>query len=384
MNEDKATRYHRLRRRAILAAAGWQALLLVALLLTGLATGLSRAAWALTAGVPAVLRLPLTACVWVTVVALASEFGGLPLSFYAGSTLERRYGLSRQSPAAWIGDHLKANVLRLGYTWLAAVWVSVSLERWPSVWWLVAWAGAVAAAIVAAWAAPVMLLPLFYRLTPLKDAGLRQRLLTLAERAEVPAVGIFEWRLGDRSSRANAALAGIGATRRIIVSDTLVADYQPAEIEAVVAHELAHHARHDIWRSLAVDAIVAGLALAASDRVLRATAAPLRLAGMADVAGLGVVALAALAVGWLASPIVNAVSRVHERRADRFALDLTRDAGAFVSAMRRLGAGNLVEDTPTLVARTFFHTHPPLSDRLASARAWAAGVGSGRSTGGGA
>jgi STE24 endopeptidase len=382
MNEDKATRYHRLRRRAILAAEAWKVLCLSGLLVSGLSSIVSRAASAMAAGLPAWLSLPVAVALWVVAVSAACGLGGLPLSFYAGFTLERRYGLSRQAPAAWLADHARASGMGLVYAVAAAVWIMAWLTHWPSGWWLAAWAGFAVADALMAWAAPVLLLPAFYRIGPLRDAGLRERLLALASRAGVPAVGILEWRLGDRSSRTNAALVGIGATRRIILSDTLITDYPPAEIEAVVAHELAHHAYHDIWRSLAVDGAVAGLALALADRLLRAAAGALSLGGIADIAGLPVVALTFIAVGWLASPVVNALSRAQERRADRFALDLTRDAGAFASAMRRLGARNLADEAPTLAARVFFHTHPPISDRVASAREWVSRDGAGGATGG--
>jgi STE24 endopeptidase len=317
----------------------------------------------------------------VAAVVAIHEIGALPLAFYTGFTLERRYGLSRQSAASWLADHAKSAGVQFVFAASAATWVSASLRLWPAGWWLAAWAGAVAAAVAIAWAAPVLLLPLFYAFAPLENAGLRDRLLALAARAGVPALGIFEWRLGDRTSRTNAALTGVGTTRRIIVSDTLITDCQADEVEVVLAHELAHHVHHDVWRSLAVDALVGGAALAGSAAALRAAVVPLGLRGIADVAGLPLVALTAIAAGWLASPAVNAVSRAHERRADRFALDLTRNPDAFARAMRRLGARNLAEDAPTLLARVFFHTHPPIKDRLAAARAWAADQGVRAATG---
>jgi STE24 endopeptidase len=382
MNEDKATRYHRLRRRALAASAAWGVVLLAGVLLSGLSRHLSDAASALVAGLPAVFRLPATVCVWVTAVFAVYELGALPLSFYSGFTLERRYGLSRQRAASWAADHVRSAGVQLVFAVAAAAWVSASLRVWPAAWWVVAWAGAVAAAVAAAWAAPVLLLPLFHTFVPLENAGLRQRLTALAERAGVSALGIFEWRLSGRSSRANAALTGIGATRRIIVSDTLVTDYQADEVEIILAHELAHHVHQDIWRSLAADALAGGLAFALSDVLLRAAAVPLGLRGIADVAGLPVVALTGMATGWLVSPAMNAASRAHERRADRFALDLTRNADAFIRAMQRLGARNLAEQAPTWLARVLFHTHPPISDRLAAARAWAADQAGGPAMGG--
>jgi STE24 endopeptidase len=375
MNEDKATRYHRLRRRAVTLAVTWRVLLLAGLLFTGFSYTIRDASEALAAPAPAWLQLPLTACAWVLVAALLHEVGALPISFYGGFLLDRRYGLSRQSAAAWWKDHASSSGVGLLFALVAATWVYAALALWPAGWWLAAWGGAVAASVATAWAAPVLLLPLFYRFVPLENEALRRRLLALAERARVPALGIFEWRMSAQTSRTNAALTGIGRTRRIIVSDTLVADYPPDEIEVFLAHELAHHRYHDIWRGLAWDWLVTGAGLWFADALLRLAVGPLGLRGLSDLAGMPVIVLSTMAVSLLASPAVNAASRAHERRADRFALETTQNAEAFASAMRRLGARNLAEEAPAWAARVFFCTHPPVSDRLALARAWAAEAG---------
>jgi STE24 endopeptidase len=372
MNEDKATRYHRLRRRAIILAAFWRVFLLVALIVSGLSRSLRDAAAAAVQPLPTFLHLPLTVLLWVAVVVAAHEFGALPASFFGGFVLERRYGLSRQPAFAWLRDHVKAVALNLAFVGLGAAWVYAWLAIVPDRWWLPAWIGMTTAGVATAWAAPVVLLPLFFRFVPLSEGPLRDRLLTLAEKAGVPALGVFEWRTNDRTTRANAALTGIGRTRRIILSDTLLSDYKPEEVEAVLAHEMAHHVNHDIWKSLAVDALAGLAAFLAADLALRAAAGPAGLQGLSDPAGLPVVGLAMSAVAWLASPAQNAFSRAHERRADRAALELTGDADAFVGAMRRLGARNLAEESPALLARLFFHTHPPVGERIAFAQAWAA------------
>jgi len=371
MNEDKATRYQRLRRRALLLAGAWRVFLLAFLVVSGLAHALRDAAASAVGPFPAFLHVPLTVLIWVTVVALLSDLGALPMAFFAGFTLERRYGLSRQPAASWLRDHVKAAGIGLALLGAAAVWTYLWLaaapDRW---WWAPAWAGVAAAGLIGVWVAPVVLLPLFFQFTPLPDGDLRERLPALAAKAGVPALGVFEWTTSDRTSRAHAALTGIGHTRRIILSDTLLRDYTPEEIEAVLAHEVGHHANHDIWRGLAVDAMVGLAAFLAADAALRGAAGHFGLQGLSDPAGLPVAGLAMTAVGWLATPLQNAVSRAHERRADRAALDLTRNAGAFVSAMRRLGARNLAEDAPSLLTRLFFHTHPPVAERIALAGAW--------------
>jgi STE24 endopeptidase len=373
MNEDKAARYHRLRRRAVVGAAVWTALLLSGLLLTRGSHAIRDAGETVASLLPSyllALRTPVTAAFWALAVALLHELGTMPFAAYGGFVLDRRYGLSRQSAGEWLRDHVKALGLGLLLAAAGGAVVSSALAVWPDRWWMAVWAIAAAVGVALTWAAPVYLLPLFFKLTPLQNDNLRTRLLALAARLGAPALGIFEWRLSDRTSRANAMLTGVGSTRRILVSDTLVTDYEADEVEVILAHELAHHLRFDVWRGLLVECAVAGLACWAASRVLPVAAPVFGLHGEGDVAGLPVLILTAMAVSLVLLPLTNALSRMAERRADRFALDATTNSEAFIRAMRRLGALNLAEDAPSRLVRLFFYTHPPLGERIALARAW--------------
>ena len=172
-----------------------------------------------------------------------------------------------------------------------------------------------------------------------------------------------------KTKKANAALTGIGGTRRILVSDTMLSEYTDEEIEVVLAHEIAHHVHGDIWKGVAFESvlIVAGFYL--GSQVLVAMAGAAGLKGVDDVAGLPLLLLAAGAVSVVMVPAAHAMSRAFERSADRFALELTRNPGAFISAMRRLGAQNLAEEDPSRIVQWLFYSHPPLRDRIAAAQA---------------
>ena len=198
-------------------------------------------------------------------------------------------------------------------------------------------------------------------------------MLRLAHRARADIIGVFEWRLGDRTRKANAALAGLGRTRRILLSDTLLADHSDDEIEVILAHELAHHVHGDIWKGLALEALVIGASLYAGSRALVAADGWFGLTSASDIAGLPVLALTAAAVSLAFAPALHAVSRAHERRADRYALEMTRNAAAFISAMKRLSATNLAEEQPSRVVEWLFHSHPSTSARIAAASRWPAG-----------
>jgi Zn-dependent protease with chaperone function len=362
VNEDKSRRYHRLKRRASLLSLAWSTALLGGLLVTGWTAALRDASARIGPAMPA--------AAYVLLLLLLNEIVALPLSFYTGLALERRYELSNESVGAWLLDRLKAFAIVLIVGAASASFVYRLIRVWPDGWWLPAGIAFTVLMIGVTNVAPVLLLPLFYSVQPLRREALRSRLLVLAERAGARVFGVYELGLGVKTKKANAALAGLGSTRRILVSDTMLAEYSDDEIEVVLAHELGHHVHGDLWKAMAFESalLVGGCYLAA--RTLTALVAPAGLHDAADVAGLPLLLLAAGALSVAMVPVANAVSRRLERRADRFALGLTRNPAAFVSAMRRLGVQNLAEERPSKTVQWLFYTHPPIHERIAAAQAF--------------
>ena len=362
-NEDKSVRYHRLHRRATVLGAALTALFFAVLILTGAANELRDEVLRLTASspVPAVVF-------YVTGLAAAHELLLLPLAYYRGVALERRYGLFTQTTARWWRDHLKAGAVTATFATVAALIVAGFGAALPARWWIAAAVVFAGLMVVMAQLAPVLLLPLFHTIEPLTREDLVRRLVALARRAGTQVVGVFEWRLGDRTRKANAALTGIGGTRRILVSDTLLAEHSDDEIEVVLAHELAHHVHGDIWWSIAAESGLIAAGFYAADVALTTFGTALGLSGADDLAALPLVAVTVGAVSLALRPLSHALSRAHERRADRFALGLTRNAPAFISAMRRLGQQNLAEEQPSRIVQLLFYSHPPLEQRIAAAR----------------
>jgi STE24 endopeptidase len=373
MNEDKATRYHRLKRQASVASLLWSGALLAGLLWSGLTLTIRTSAESLAArgGVSPAWATPVAAVLYVLLLSILHEIGGFPIAFYGGFLVERRYGLSNERFGGWLRDEAKAFAIGL-----VAACSGVSIVYWlirvsPAWWWLSAGLAFALVIVGLANLAPILLLPLFYRFTPLDRESLRARLLALADRAGARVLGAYEWGLGDKTKKANAALTGLGSTRRILISDTMLAEYSDEEIEVVLAHEIAHHVHGDVWKGVVFESamILGEFYLAA--RLLNAYAASVGLRGPADVAGLPLLLIAAGAVALVLVPVAHAMSRAFERSADRFALDLTRNPGAFISAMRRLGAQNLAEEQPPRVIQWLFYSHPPVRERIAAAQAFA-------------
>ena len=366
VNEDKASRYQRLKRTAEIIALVWSVTLLIGFLWSGASIGLRQLAEAL---IPSGAAHPaLVVLTYVVLLLIVNEVVSVPLSFYGGFLIERRYGLSNQTLRAWLLDEVKGLALGLILGTVAVSVIYFFIRLAPESWWLPT--GAIFALLIVGLAnlGPVLLLPLFYTVKPLDRESLRARLMALADRASARVLGVYEWGLAAKTRKANAALTGIAGTRRILVSDTMLADYSDDEIEVVLAHELAHHVHGDIWKGLIFESALILGGFFASARVLRAWVGWFGLRGPDDIAGLPLLLLTAGAVGLVMVPAAHAMSRHYERQADRFALKLTRNPTAFISAMRRLAAQNLAEEHPSKLVQWVFYSHPPIRERVAAAQ----------------
>ena len=317
--------------------------------------------------------LMLCALLWVhaslsiIAVCLLLEAAVFPFTFYRNFVLERRYELSVETYRTWLLDYAKGLGLSLG-TGAGSIYVMYAFIRWDAQWWWLPMAAVAAAVVLFTAKLAPFLLRMFYKFTPLNRASLVERLTILSARAGTPVLGVYEWGLGEKSRRANALLVGSGATRRILLSDTLLADYSDDEIEVILAHEMAHHVHHDIARGLALEMMLLLASAYSSAVALDLLWQPLGLASPSDIAGLPLLLLVGGLAMIAARPLANAYARSTERRADRFALNLTSQHPAFVSAMRRLALQNLAEETPSRLTVLLFHTHPPVDERIDAAR----------------
>jgi STE24 endopeptidase len=267
--------------------------------------------------------------------------------------------LAAQAQATVVG--LVAALLAAGIV-IIAVWAAGS---W---WWLVAGAMLALALIAAVHSAPA-LLPVLGRARPIARPSLMSSLRELARRSNVPVSDILEWQVQD-GLRVTALVAGIGSTRRVFVTSEMLREWSDDEIAVVVAHELGHHVYRDLWRTLALDALVLAVGLWTAGGALTWLAPALALAGPADLAALPFIGFVTGGVWLVATPLRHAHSRHQERRADRFALRLTGGADAFGTAVRRLSVRHLSEERPSALTRWLFHRHPSVAERLALAEAF--------------
>ena len=371
MNEDKSSRYHRYRRWTEVLA------LVARLLVLGSFIGLGFSPWLVALGrsltelgrLPSLLVVSLLIAVHALCISIACDLVALPWLAYSRFWLERRYRRTQMSLGGWLWGYGRGVLLH------AAVWVGCALaayaaiRQWPVTWWLVTGVTFAVGAIVLTHLGPVVIFPWLYELKPLDRPRLQARLDALTRRVGTPLAAIQEWRLGLETGRPNAALVGIGSTRRVLLSDGLLADYSEDEIEVVLAHELAHHVNYDIWKTIVYETSVVVVACLAADAVVGQVGPAVGISGVQDVGGLPLLVGVGGAVVTILAPVRNAMSRRHERQADQYALELTQNPAALISSLRRLGEQNLTEQRPSRLVEWFFYTHPPVADRLAAARA---------------
>src|SRR5579862_7336455 len=289
---------------------------------------------------------------------------------YYGYRLERRFKLSTQKAGSWIWDEVKGFLVGLVLGSIVVELVYFTIRQWPQHWWILGWALFMGLFILLAQLAPVVLFPIFYKFEPLDNEDLRRRLVILSEQAGTRVRGVYRWKLSEKSKKANAALTGLGNTRRIILADTLLDNYAADEIEAVLAHELGHHVHRHILKSIFVQAAITLFGFWAANWTLHYAVDQHMFEELSDFANLPLLALVSVVLSFLLMPALNAYSRFNERQADRYAFESIASVEPFVSSMNKLAAQNLAERTPSKWVEWFFHSHPAISRRVEAAQAW--------------
>jgi STE24 endopeptidase len=361
-----ARRYNRIRRWLGIADFALGLMLMVTLLATGWNGTLRDVAYTVT-----FQHYSLAVFLYVFMLLLAGKVLGLGLDYYS-FRVEHRYQLSNLRLRGWIWDEIKGFLVGLVLAGIVVELLYFIMRQFPNHWWVIAWAAFLGLFVLLAQLAPVALFPIFYKFAPLENEELKARLVRLGERAGTRVRGVYQWKLSEKSKKANAALTGLGNTRRIILADTLLANYTTDEIEAVLAHELGHHVHRHIFKSILVQAGITLVGFWAANALLHYAVDRRHLfETLSDFANLPLLLLLATVLSFLVLPFMNAYSRFNERQADRYAFRSIASVEPFISAMNKLAEQNLAERTPAKWVEWFFHSHPAIVRRVAAAEAWA-------------
>jgi len=307
---------------------------------------------------------------YIAMLLAAAKVVGFALDYYS-FYLEHRYKLSNQKAGNWLWDQAKEFLVGLVLATIVVELIYGAIRLSAQNWWLIAWAVFIVLTVFFAHIAPVVLFPLFYRFEPLKNEELRDRLVRLSERAGTKVRGVYEWKLSEKSKKANAALTGLGKTRRIIVADTLLEKYSAEEIEAILAHELGHHVHGHILKGIFVQVAVTFFGFWATAWILQYAVEQRHMfERMSDFASLPLLAMVSTVMSFALMPLMNAYSRYNEHQADRYCFKSVPSVAPFITSMNKLAEQNLAERTPSRLVEWFFHSHPAISRRIAAAEAY--------------
>jgi STE24 endopeptidase len=362
----QAKQYARIRRRLWLVDNAFSAIYAFAWLFLGWAISLRE--W----------LKGFTANEWILVPLFVAVFGGiyflvnLPLSYYSGFVLPHRFGQSNQTIKDWIIDQLKGMAVGVPISLILLELLYLALRATGVLWWLWAAGGMLVFSVLLSNLAPILIMPLFNKFVPLGDEHkeLADRLLALAEHANTRVRGVFKFDMSRRTKSANAALTGIGNTRRIVLGDTLINEFSTDEIETVLAHELGHHVHRDIPLLITMGTVGTTVGLFLASLGMNWAISYFDFNGVADIAAFPALGIILGAFGLITMPVENAVSRWREGMADDYALQTTGKKEAFASAFTRLANQNLGEVDPEKWVVFLFYSHPPLGERIAKAQDW--------------
>jgi len=292
---------------------------------------------------------------------------GFPSSYY-GFSLEHRYELSNQTFFQWLGEGLKSLLVLAVIGLISVEGIFLALKKAPRTWWIYVSVVFILFTVIMVNLAPVLIMPLFNKYTPLPEGELRDKLVNLSHKANVKVGDIFTMDESKQTKEANAMFTGLGNTKRIVLGDNLIKEFTPDEIEVVIAHEMGHNLLHHIWKFIVLSSIMSGIGFfiihLSGGKIINKFRNRLKIENLADVAGLPLLFLIFMVYGIITMPIGPAFSRHAERQADKFALVMTHNKEAFISAMNKLGYINLSDPNPSPIIEFLLYDHPPISKRI--------------------
>jgi STE24 endopeptidase len=305
---------------------------------------------------------------FVTAVGALYSVLGFPFEFYGGYVIEHRFDLSNQTVSAWLIEKIKGAAIGIvvGVPVAMVFYVFLKLTGW--LWWLWFSLFIFFISVFLARIAPVIIFPIFYKFRELESVEIRERITRLLEGQGISIRGIYSFNLSKDTKKANAGFTGLGRSKRIILSDTLIERFTPGEIAVVFAHEMGHYKKRHIVKSIVLGSASIFISFFLCGELHRMTLEAMGYAHVYEIAAIPVLFLYLSLFSLVTMPLSNALSRMYEREADRYALDITRDRAAFISTMEKLADMNLADRDPNPVTEFMFYSHPSIKKRIAFAR----------------
>lgn len=306
----------------------------------------------------------LTFILYISILGLLLTIIDFPLEFLSSFKIEHRFGLSKQDFPSWFNDYIKRLIVSAFLFIIMVVILYYFLRISVSYWWLYVALAYFFLSVVLAKIFPVIIIPLFYKLNKIKDTPLKGRLISLTKKAGVKVLDVYKVGLGEKTKKANAALCGWGATKRILLSDTLLQKYTEDEIESTLAHELAHYKNRHFWKLNLYNFIFTLVGFGIINIFLQRAVRVGYIKQIYDIRVFPILAMLFISYSILITPLYNYISRRYESEADSQALSLMKNPAAFANLIRKLTLQNLSDPQPEPLIKFFFYDHPPAQERI--------------------
>jgi len=301
---------------------------------------------------------------FILIVGFASSIISFPVSFYSGFYLEHKYNLSNQSFGKWIWENLKGLLVSLVIGIPILLLFYFSLNQFGDDWWLPFAVIMFFVSVVLSQIFPILILPIFYKLTPIDNEELKARITSLAKNAKIKVENVFKFDMSKNTKKANAAFTGLGKTKRIILGDTLLDNFSDDEIENVIAHELGHYKKKHIVKNILFGTVTSFLTLFIIAYLYKNSLSWFNFSSITQIAALPLLALWSMLIGIIQTPIGNILSRNYEYQADEYAIMETGNADIFCAALEKLNEQNLGDKAPHPFVEWFFYSHPSIKNRI--------------------
>jgi len=305
---------------------------------------------------------------FVLVTGIISGIIFFPVNFYSQYMLEHEYNLSNQTIGRWIWENMKGLLVSgiIGIPILLIFYYS--MVKYGNMWWLPFAIVTFIISVILARIVPVIILPLFYKLTPFENDILRERINKIASDAGIKIQNIYRFNMSKNTKKANAAFTGIGKSKRILLGDTLIENYSEDEIETVIAHELGHYKKKHIVKNIIRGTILSFLTLFIIASLYQISLGWFGFESITQIPAIPLLALWSMLIGLIEAPLGSAISRKYEYEADEYAAEVTRKPGAFASTLKKLTEQNLADKDPHPFVEWFFYSHPSIKNRLNALR----------------
>ena len=303
---------------------------------------------------------------FILVVGFAGSILSFPVSYYSGFYLEHKFNLSNQTFGKWIWENFKGLLVSLVIGIPILFTFFFFLNYFGSIWWLPFAVIMFFISVVLSQIFPVLILPIFYKLTPIENEGLKEGITALAKNAKINVENVFKFDMSKNTKKANAAFTGFGKTKRIILGDTLLDNFSDDEIETVIANELGHYKKKHIVKNIIFGTVTSFLTLFIIAYLYKNSLAWFDFTSITQIAALPMLALWSMLIGIIQTPLGNILSRKYEYQADEYAVNETEKSEIFIATLEKLNEQNLGDKEPHPFVEWFFYSHPSIRNRISA------------------